>query len=288
MAEQKFYVDINLQNNSLKNTTLGSNGAMSAAGQFQYNSSSNTLEYHNGTAVKTVANLDDVTGLLDFKGGYNAATNTPDLDVSPSGVKKGDFYVVTAAGNFFTEAVKIGDSLFAKVDNASTLADWVVIQGNVDIATTSTPGIMYLASQAQVTTGTEAGAYAVNPATLKTELDKKLNLDGTLAMTGALDMGSNLINNVTDPTSAQDAATKAYVDAQTGAIYFSNDYLAAAWSTNTLTVTHNLNSSSPKVAVYEAGELVNFAVTVTSANVITLTKNAGVSAPTTIKVGVSK
>ena len=288
MAEQKFYVDINLQNNSLKNTTVGSNSSMTAAGRFQYNTTSNTLEYHNGTAVKTVANLDDVTGLLDFKGGYNASTNTPDLDVAPTGVKKGDFYVVTAAGNFFTEAVKIGDSLFARIDNAATLADWVVVQGNVDIATESTPGLIQLASAAQVAAGTETGAYAVRPFDLKTELDKKVSRDGTLAMTGALNMGTNKITNLVDPTAAQEAATKAYVDAQTGGIYFSNDFLAAAWTANTLTVTHNLNSSSPKVAVYEAGELVNFAVTITSANVVTLTKNAGVSAPTTIKVGVSK
>jgi len=288
MAEKKFYVDINLQNNALVNTKIGANATLNAAGQFQYNSTANTLEYHNGTAVKTIANLDDVTGLLDFKGGYNATTNSPDLDVAPTGVKKGDFYVVTAAGNFFTEAVKIGDSLFARIDNAATLADWVVIQGNVDIATESTPGLIQLASAAQVAAGTETGAYAVRPFDLKTQLDTKVSRDGSLAMTGALNMGSNKITNVTNPTAAQDAATKAYVDAQTGAIYFSNDYLAAAWSTNVLTVTHNLSTSSPKVAAYESGSLVEFAVAVTDANTITLTKNAGVSAPTTLKVGVSK
>ena len=36
--------------------------------------------------------------------------------------------------------------------------------------------------------------------------------DGTVAMTGALDMGSHKVISVTDPTSDQDAATKKYVD----------------------------------------------------------------------------
>ena len=40
----------------------------------------------------------------------------------------------------------------------------------------------------------------------------RLKLDGTDTMSGALDMGSNLISNVTDPATAQDAATKNYVD----------------------------------------------------------------------------
>ncbi len=38
-----------------------------------------------------------------------------------------------------------------------------------------------------------------------------LLLDGSVAMTGALDMGTNLINNVVDPVDPQDAATRQYV-----------------------------------------------------------------------------
>jgi hypothetical protein len=36
--------------------------------------------------------------------------------------------------------------------------------------------------------------------------------DGTVAMTGALNMGTNKITSVVDPSAAQDAATKNYVD----------------------------------------------------------------------------
>jgi hypothetical protein len=61
----------------------------------------------------------------------------------------------------------------------------------------------------------------VDAAELETEFDaiaaaisSKLDSDGTGAMTGNLNMGSNKITSVTDPTDAQDAATKAYADAR--------------------------------------------------------------------------
>ena len=59
-----------------------------------------------------------VVGNLVFQGGYNAATNTPDLDSSPSSsIKKGWSYVVTADGSFFTEQVRVGDFLIAQSDS---------------------------------------------------------------------------------------------------------------------------------------------------------------------------
>lgn len=42
--------------------------------------------------------------------------------------------------------------------------------------------------------------------------------DGTQAMSANLDLNSNRIVNLSDPTSAQDAATKAYVDARSSRI----------------------------------------------------------------------
>ena len=83
-----------------------------------------------------------IVGGLVYQGGYNAATNTPDLDVSPSSaIKKGWTYTVTADGLFFTEQVRVGDVLIAEQDAPTTLADWTTVQNNIDLADLTTVGI---------------------------------------------------------------------------------------------------------------------------------------------------
>lgn len=71
-----------------------------------------------------------------FQGGYNAATNVPDLDVAPSAlIKKGWFWAVTNTGTFFAETVQPGDLIYANQDNpGATFANWTVVQSGQDIA----------------------------------------------------------------------------------------------------------------------------------------------------------
>ncbi len=81
-----------------------------------------------------------VVGGLTYMGGYNASTNTPDLDSGSNiAVTQGDTYTVTADGTFFTEQVRIGDFLIAEEDMAasggSALSKWTVVQSNIDLAT---------------------------------------------------------------------------------------------------------------------------------------------------------
>jgi hypothetical protein len=91
-------------------------------------------------AVKTYVD-NAVTGQLVYQGGYDAATNTPDLTTSPNSILRGWTYTVTAAGTFFGEAVEIGDLLIAEIDNPTALTDWTTVQNNIDLATDSVPGI---------------------------------------------------------------------------------------------------------------------------------------------------
>mgnify|MGYP003652427376 FL=1 len=96
-----------------------------------------------------------VTGLLEFKGGFNA--NTGDLDSPLSGdlyvdvaILVGDYYVVTTAGNFFGNTatpLTPGDSVIcqtAKTAGNATEADFIVVQSDTDLATNSTPGLMFI------------------------------------------------------------------------------------------------------------------------------------------------
>ena len=80
------------------------------------------------------------TGLLEYKGGYDASTNTPNLDTASNiEIAKGDTYTVTADGLFFTEQVRAGDVIIAEIAIAAstggTLADFTIVQSNVDLAT---------------------------------------------------------------------------------------------------------------------------------------------------------
>jgi len=169
MAKKDILVHLDLNKNELRKFTCEKVAVDPTPfeGQIWENTTEKRLKvYLNGT-VETIAHLSDVTSAVKFKGGYDAATNTPDLDTSPSGVLTGDLYYVTVAGNFFTEAVEIGDTLIANADNATTLADWTILQSNIGAASETVAGYIAIATQAETNTGTN-DTKAVTPLKLAT------------------------------------------------------------------------------------------------------------------------
>jgi hypothetical protein len=99
--------------------------------------------------------------------------------------------------------------------------------------------------------------------------------DGQTPMTGALNMANNKITAVTDPTSAQDAATKAYVDANVPS------------TANFLTKTNNLSDVSN--ATTSRTNLGLGTIATQAANAVAITGGAingttvGTTTPSTVK-----
>jgi hypothetical protein len=79
-----------------------------------------------------------VVGLYDYKGGYDADTNTPDLTTSPNGIKLADTYQVTVGGIFFTTNVEPGDQVTAAQDSPALESDWTILNRNIDSAAFAT------------------------------------------------------------------------------------------------------------------------------------------------------
>ena len=109
----------------------------------------------SSTKIATTAFVQaSLTGLLEFKGGFNASTGAivggGNLTSGGSrvAVEVGDYYVVTVAGNFFGNAatpLTPGDSVIvqdAAAAGASVEGDFIVVQSDTDLATNSTVGLM--------------------------------------------------------------------------------------------------------------------------------------------------
>ena len=136
-------------------------GAMAAWGTAGTN-----LQLPEHATAKTPASGDDstriattafvqaaVTGLLEFKGGFNANTGAivggGNLTTGGSrvAIAVGDYYVVTVAGDFFGNTatpLTPGDSVIvqtAAAAGASTEADFIIVQSDTDLATLSTVGL---------------------------------------------------------------------------------------------------------------------------------------------------
>ncbi|MDC6350692.1 hypothetical protein PP178_03945 [Zeaxanthinibacter sp. PT1] len=168
---------------------------------------------HTWSSSKIQAELDNISsqvaGALIYIGGYDAATNTPDLDTTPSGIEKGNTFTVTADGMFYSASVQAGDMLIAEVDNPASLADWTVVNKNIpDIvdASTTDKGIIEIATQAEVDAGTDT-VRAVTPATLSSYVAEAISGGAFAASVGD---GSNTSFNVTHGLGTEDCLVEVY------------------------------------------------------------------------------
>ena len=206
-----------------------------------------------------------ITGLLEFKGGFNA--NTGDLDSPLTGdlyvdvaIAVGDYYVVTTAGDFFGNAatpLTPGDSVIcqtAKTAGNATEADFIVVQSDTDLATLTTPGI----GNVNGTAGQIGVTYSNGTATV-TNLDRGSSQN--IFKNVASDSGTAVADNNNDTLTVVGA----------GSIT-----TAVAGDTLTITGVDNqgaigksvlLNSALAYVSADTSGGITTFAINVASGSV---------------------
>jgi len=97
-------------------------------------------------------------------------------------------------------------------------------------------GAMQIRGNTQIIAGsiTDAEINASAAIALSKLAESVIQADGGQAFTGEQSMGSNKLTNVTDPTSDQDAATKAYVDSVASGLDIKDSVRVATTATATL------------------------------------------------------
>lgn len=168
-----------------------------------------TTKVPTQNAVKTyVGNA--IASTVDYIGGYDAATNTPNLDdVGNITVDKGDMYTVTAAGNFFAAVVSVGDSLIAQVANANEETEWTIVNSNLDATSIKT---LY---ESNTDTNEFTDAEKASLGTMADNANAYVHPDHTGDVTSTADGATIITNGAVNLTKIEDIVQDSFVGRNT-------------------------------------------------------------------------
>ena len=208
-----------------------------------------------------------VVGGLVYQGGYNAATNTPDLTTSPNSILKGWTYTVTADGTFFGEQLRVGDVLIAEINDPSALGDWTTVQNNIDLASLTQVGIGNVNKAGLGDKNGISVAYASGTATVGLDITNLPNF--TINPISGADLGSLEIPLYNGDTSS--ANEKIAIDNLLSAASKIISY--ATTITDTATITHSLGTKDVIIQLFDtsSAETVYADVVRASTNTATIT-----------------
>ena len=216
-----------------------------------------------GTAVKTYVDA-QIGALGNLEGGWDASVGTFPVGAAPVvGTKKGDYWYVTVAGTVNGVPFNVGDMLIATVNSASTstyIANWTSLEVNRDQATTTVLGLVYLATNAEVQTGTDT-VKAVTPAGLSSRT-------ATETRTGIAEIATQTETN----TGTDDATIVTPLKLKTNLATYKYAANVVVSAVGAQTITHNLGTTDVFVQVSDSsGNEVMVDVAKTSTSVVTLT-----------------
>jgi len=196
-------------------------------------------------------------------------------------------WTVTADGLFFTEQLRIGDSVIAEVDSPTTLADWTTVQGNVDLATLTTVGIGNVNAGDAISVAYSNGTATVT----NTDKGSSQNIFKNIAVAGQ----STVIADNNDDTLTLVAGNSITIttDAVTDAITIASSYtpVVTSYATTisaTATVTHSLNTKDVIVQLYDTVTSDTVYADVTRATVDTVTVTFAATPTNPVRVLVQK
>jgi len=250
---------------TLSNKTLSGTITSSAATFTGGTFSSGTITSATITSA-TIAGAVIANGGIDFEGSTTDAYNTTLTVTDPTANRTITLPNVTGTVAILDASQTISNKLLSSNTLGSDLAaGGFTVSGlatpsaNSDAATkayvdTQVSNLVDSAPGTLDTLNELAAALGDDPnfaTTITNSIASKLSLSGG-TMTGAIAMGTNKITGLGDPTSAQDAATKNYIDTQTTSAAASATAAAASASAAATSATSAATSATSAANSYSA------------------------------------
>lgn len=266
VANRKYYQGIDFRKNSIQDFAITFADNTASVGVITDSRTTATgieyaADYSSNYTNRSLVDKGYVDGLiaaadaLTFQGGLDASG----VNQLPAG-DAGDFYKITVAGNFngTTASLRVGQAVICTTDatSANTPANWIFLESDYELATTTVAGVVVLADGTDVAAGT-----------------------GNDVLTASLVIDEDTMSSNTDQKVPTQQSVKAYVDSSVSGLGTVSKYSATSLAIgptanagSPVTVNHALGSLAVIVQVFDGTteELIDVAVDRTDANNITL------------------